>query len=232
MKTDTHLIKNLELDTVMIALCCVGLVLMDFVILREFFSVSILKVPASLIVKTATPQESPLSGRVVKPICSDAPVGWAFKCATEMSYSYIWKEKAGKRWTVCIRIDSANVRLSLPIEVFLPVDPPLRIEHHSKGHVLICERVYQDAESYARSSLNSVFRRTYIGEGETVDEAGANAVALATSEFAEMYKEQTQSKAQDISDLYDFLDVKQTDSYKASVERAFQTLKSGQVRRL
>ncbi|MBX9670372.1 MAG: hypothetical protein K2X93_22420 [Candidatus Obscuribacterales bacterium] len=231
MKTFNHLLRNFEWDTAMILLCFIGLVLMDFVVLRDFFSVSIVRVPVNLIVKTSTPEQSP-SVRVIKPLCADGPVTWTFKCATEMSYSYLWKEKTGNRWTVCIRIDSANVRLSLPIEIYLPIDPPVRLEQHSKGHVLICEQVYQDAENYARSNLNSVFHRTYIGEGDTVDEAGANAVGIATAEFAEAYKEQTQTKAQDISDLYDFLELKRPESYKTSVESAVAALRKGRVRRL
>lgn len=231
MKTFRQLKNKFSWDTVLITLCCAGLILMDFVVLSEFFAVTIVKVPVYLVVKTATPQRN-TKDKVIKPVCSDSPVSWTFKCATEMGYTYVWKEKTGDRWSVCIRIDSAHVRLSLPIIVYLPINPPSRLEQHSKGHVLVCEQVYEDAESYARTALYSVFRRTYTGEGETVDEAGAKAVALATSEFATMYEEQTQAKAQDISDLYDFLEVKQADPYKVSVQRAFETLKKSQGRRL
>jgi hypothetical protein len=214
-----------------VAAFVLGLIFMASITLfRESLSVSIDKMLPTVDLKRT--EETIESKDISKRICTDAGVSWTFKCETQMKYSCLERAKLGNGWTVTIRIEEISMRLSLPITMTLPVKSPLRLQQHNEGHVIICKRVYANAEQYAKEASYPIFKRTYTADGQTVDEACANAVGVANNELIEGYKQKSQLQTQSISDTYDLLELSRPPSFEHSVEKAVELSKAGQGRRL
>ncbi len=164
--------------------------------------------------------------------CKDAKVEWSYTCATQMDYSLLEQQKTGNKWLARIKIDSVHARLWLPIKTILPENAITALKEHEIGHVEICKRVYEDSDKFARAAIEMVLKRTYSGEGDTLDEAISNAVKMAGADINNEYQPHTQAVAQDVSEIYDFLQLKKGATPEQSIEEAFETYKSGKPRRL
>ncbi len=221
-----------DLASSLIALCSVILSLMLFAIVRDQLAVSIEVLIPDVRTKVVGPVGNPHRDGRLNPMCSDARVNWVYNCESEMSYSYVDKQKLGNKWLVTIRIEGVLLRLSLGIDAALAKDAPARLDQHNEGHVLICKTIYKDAEKFGRAAVAPVLRRTFTGEGDTVDEASAQAVSEAAGEIANRYKEDLQVKTQDVTEIYDFLEINEPKSVKNSIEQAFQLHSAGKTRRL
>ena len=232
LKNSIHQISPQGIETFLISCCSVVLSLMLFAVVKEHFAVVIEKYEPFVQVRTSTVSPKPRT-KTLEPMCFDSGVSWTFKCESEMDYSFLSQQKQGDKWFVSIHIDHVFVKLTLPIE--LPPDKQkssIRLDQHNTGHVLLCKRVYIDAEKIAREAIAPVMKRTYTGEGDTLDEAAAQAVAFATRELTEAYSSKTQQVAQDMSDIYDFIELKRPPSFENSIEEAVSTYQRGKSRRL
>lgn len=233
-----RLLKNIlsqlssqDKETFLIFCGSIVLSCMLWAVVKEQFAITIETYEPFVEMKASTASPKPRT-KTLEPLCFDGGVAWTFKSESEMSYSFVSKQKQGDRWSVTIHIERVFLKLTLPIEVTTAKNSSARLDQHNKGHILICKTVYADAEKFAREAIGPVLKRTYTGEGDTVDEASAQAVGYATNELIEAYRAKTQTTAQDISDIYEFIELTQPGSYEKSVEKAIQTYQSGKARRL
>lgn len=162
-----------------------------------------------------------------------ALTSWKFDCVTSLKYSFEEKvQMSPKKWQVRIKITGAKLKLSLPINTYLPKDPTPHIVRHEEGHVTICRRIYADSAMYAKKAAEATFKRTYTGEGSTFEQACQHAAGIAANEIREEYKVNTSEKVSSISEIYDFLQSDKKVDPGKSVDEAFSLVAKGKSRRL
>lgn len=163
---------------------------------------------------------------------SEGLTKWEFKCPTEVDYQVVENVEDQGGSFVRVKVTGVRVNLSLPITVYLPESPSEELRVHEAGHVEICKRVYADAQSRAEEIARSLVGKVYSGTGADKTTACALAVNLPLIEFSGLYDSAIARKAQDLSEIYDYLD-KYTDiPEKDLVEKAFATYEEGHPRQL
>ncbi|MGD9681313.1 MAG: hypothetical protein AB7W16_09020 [Candidatus Obscuribacterales bacterium] len=163
---------------------------------------------------------------------SEGLTKWEFKCPTEVDYEVVEDVDDQGGSFVRVKVTGVRVKLSLPITVYLPENPSEELKVHEAGHVEICKRVYADGEAKAEEIARSLVGKVYSGTGADKTTACMLAVNLPLIEFSGLYDSAIARKAQDLSEIYDYLD-KYTDiPEKDLVEKAFATYEEGHPRQL
>lgn len=163
---------------------------------------------------------------------SQARTTWEFKCENEFSYDIEEKQAVESGFIVRLRIKRGRIKLTLPITVQLPESPSEHLKEHEAGHVEICKRVYADAGEAARAAAVTVLSRPYSGQGKTLDEACSKALRIASYELSSQYAEKISSKANAVSEFYDFLQNEDGAVPSDSVKRSFARMEFGHSRKL
>jgi hypothetical protein len=204
------------------------------VVLTDFSSVNIERYPARYETRWIKSSQTSLVPEVDhnRKICSACQVKWTFELKTELGYKVEEKEKFGNKWLVRLHIENAHIAMTLPIDVEVPASADERLKRHIVGHIDILKQVYDGGEKHVASAVRESMKRSYSGEGETVDEACAEAVRIATYEIAEAYQKNSNTVVQDIVEIYDLLQLKESAEPASSVEEAFRIYRSGGPRRL
>ena len=161
-----------------------------------------------------------------------AKTDWQYSNSTDFSYEFDRKEQFGDRWVVKLRPVSVRVNLALKIVEFLPKGAPETLLAHEQGHVDICKRIYGRAADGAREAARSAIGRSFGGEGATLDEACADAISDATDKIDEIYRLNTVVYTNDVSEIYDYLQLAPDALPKRSVDEAFETYAKGKPARL
>lgn len=157
---------------------------------------------------------------------------WEFKCPAEIDYSVVDKidDKGGS--FARVKVTGVRVKLELPITVWLPENPSESLKMHEDGHVEICRRVYSEAKGKARSMAQDIIGKVYSGTGANLESACSLAINIPMVEFSGRYETEVARKAQDISEIYDYLN-KYTDIADSElVEKAFATYEQGKPREI
>lgn len=162
-----------------------------------------------------------------------AITNWEFQVASSFDYTIKEKIETDRSWLIQLHIDKAKLKLGLDIEEILPQGASTRDEEIENAHAAICKRVFFTASKKALESGNSIFfNRTFSGEGKTVDEASAQALQIARSEFLQDYSKNTQEMVADIIEVYDFQMRKDGAKPFPTVEEAFKIYLSGRPRKV
>lgn len=163
---------------------------------------------------------------------SEGLTRWEFKCPTEIDYTVIEEVDDQGGSFVRLKVTGMRVNLSLPITVFLPENPSDELREHEAGHVEICRRVYAGGQAKAEELARTLVGKVYSGTGADRKSACALAVNLPLVEFSSLYETAVARKAQDVSEIYDYLD-KYTDIPESDlVEKAFSTYEEGKPRQV
>ncbi|PWU00126.1 MAG: hypothetical protein C5B53_04465 [Candidatus Melainabacteria bacterium] len=148
---------------------------------------------------------------------------WFFHCYTNFAYTLTDEQKSGTGTTVRITITKVNIKITLPIVMWIPKNAAQKVIDHEKGHVRICTRIYENAESAARDAATRVVGSNFQGQGDTVEAAYVEAVNKAAEEVCTTYRKNTADKADGVSKIYDDLTAGSTTlmSVDRSIDEAF-----------
>jgi len=106
-----------------------------------------------------------------------------------------------------VRVDSAAIRLSMPITVWLPKGVDDQVKAHEDGHKAIAEFFYKDADKAAREAAKGVVGREVEADGKDKNAAMRAALGKAAEEISQKYMAsvkdpcaQAQAKFDEITD--------------------------------
>jgi hypothetical protein len=128
---------------------------------------------------------------------------WLYSCNPDLSYSVDSEKTEGKLDFVTVRITKADINVSLLVTVLQAYSGPLH--SHENGHLEICQRIYNNAESIAEHSCALVIGKSFSASGETRAKAIENALSMARDEVCIDYSEKTSHIADLVSGKYDEL---------------------------
>lgn len=128
---------------------------------------------------------------------------WLYKCHPELSYDIESEKTEGKLEFTTVRITKADINVSLLVTVLQAYSGPLH--SHENGHLEICQRIYNNAESAAQDSCEHVLGKSFKGSGETRAKALEAALQQARDEVCIDYAGKTSHYADVVSGKYDEL---------------------------
>ena len=199
---------------------------MLFVVLSEGEPVSVSKAESTLETKRFDPDNPP-------PDVSKTFHGvtkWKFECPCEVKYKTLEKVDDNGGCFVRVKVTGMKANLALPIVMWMPDSPPEGLKEHEDGHVQICQRVYAEADKIAEEIAATMIGKEYSGTGATVEDATKFASGIAVVDFSNEFESRVAKKAQNISEIYDYL-ARFTDSKQSTlVEEAFKTYERGKPR--
>ena len=127
---------------------------------------------------------------------------WNFECRPVFTYDLKSAKETGNTTTATIVLRKADVNLSLIVTV-LQKQPEL--QSHERGHLQICERIYDNAETAAKASCEAAIGKTYSADGANQSVAVQKALQIAAQEICLQYKRRTHRVADLVSLKYDEL---------------------------
>jgi hypothetical protein len=161
-------------------------------------AVNVIKLPPAITNQTLKDPTSSL--KVI-----DAHTHWFFHCQCQLSYDLERNSSDHGTEKVTLKITAVEVKLSLPITICLPPNPDARLITHENGHVRICTDIYDHADEIASRLSQQVVGKSFEGSGATLDAACRQAVEHALQTITSGYREETVTKAQRISNIFDEL---------------------------
>lgn len=164
---------------------------------------------------------------------ADSRTVYDFVCHSELDYAIEDEAKiTNQNWQVRLKVTRAKVTLELPITVWLSQIIPNRRADFEDGHAKICTRVYVDAHEPATAACKKVIGRTFFGQGNDLESAGKQAIAIAEREIKQQYAEAVDTRVKDVFVIYDFYAPTWKQSADVLVDRALQEYEIGKPRRL
>lgn len=153
----------------------------------------------------------------------EALTSWSFGCTTDIAFDITQRDLIDPNYLVTIKPTSIKISLDAPIIIYISKNAPQEVVEHENSHVLICEKVYADAEKVATSSAKNVFDRSFQASGKTLKEACEKAVEAISDEVCQGYHLVTVEKINRVSEVLDDLELHLTDkpSHEELVEQAF-----------
>lgn len=135
----------------------------------------------------------------------EAHTDWVFACESDLGFHIESKDVSPGYAKVQLKITRVNLTLSLPIVIWAEKDARQSVIDHENGHVEICKRVYDDAEKSARLAADGIIGRTFMGQGDNLNDACKQALDLAMEDLHERYHKETLEVANRVSEAYDHL---------------------------
>jgi len=86
-----------------------------------------------------------------------------------------------------VRVDSANIRLTMPVTIWLPKGVDDHVKAHEEAHRAIAEFFYKDAEKAAREAAKGVVGRAVEADGPDKNAAMRAALGKAAAEISSKY---------------------------------------------
>ena len=131
---------------------------------------------------------------------------------------------------VRVKITNLKADLALPIVMWMPDNPPKGLKAHEDGHVLICRRVYEEADNTAREIAGELVGKVYSGDGRNLDDACKFASGVAAVAFSNEFEDKVAKKAQKVSEIYDYLAQFRKYEQDRLVDEAFKLYEKGKPR--
>jgi hypothetical protein len=105
--------------------------------------------------------------------------------------------------TVEVEIDTVDMKLDLPIDIWVMVNAPAKLAKHEEGHRQICEDYYRGCAAIARQLGQKMVGRKATGTGRSKQEAQDNAQQELLKELNHAYLNATRLHCRICQDLYD-----------------------------
>jgi hypothetical protein len=113
------------------------------------------------------------------------------------------KAGAGGGFAATIRVHRVQVKLSMPMTIWLPKNVDDHVKAHEEGHKQIAETFYKDADKTARQLANQMIGKAYEGKGATQQEALGDAVRVAYEELWVKYEAAVNTPCDRVQEIYD-----------------------------
>lgn len=218
---------NLEKNSIwLITGCTVALCFMIAVVVLGEKPVVITKTEPNLTMKRFDPDKPPPD---VSPTFHGV-TKWKFECPCKVRYKVLEQFNDGNGSFVRIEIEGINADLALPMTMWMPDKPPEGLKAHEDGHVLICEKVYSEADKDASDIASVLIRKRFSGNGKNFEDACKFASGIAVVEFTREYEQRVAKKAQNVSEIYDYLTQLRKYQQKELVDQAFKVYEAGKPR--
>lgn len=107
------------------------------------------------------------------------------------------------RYEVVISPVSATIKLSLPVDIWVPTGSPRKLVRHEEGHRMIHEAVYRDAGDLMRFHAALLKDSRYKGEGESYRGALKNAYRLIGEDLSDTYQRYVYEFSRSVGEEYD-----------------------------
>ncbi len=143
--------------------------------------------------------------KLIKEEGREAHTDWVFACESDLGFHVESKDVSPGYAKVQLKIIRVNLKLSLPIVIWAEKDARPSVIDHENGHVQICKRVYDDAEKSARLAADEIIGKTFMGQGDNLNDACKQALDLAMEDLHERYQKETLEVANRVSEAYDHL---------------------------
>lgn len=102
-----------------------------------------------------------------------------------------------------VEVDSVDMVLDLPIEIWVMNNAPKKLVAHEEGHRQICEDYYANAEVIARDLAKKMIGRKATASGRNRKEAQDKAQQQLLSELNQAYMAAVRGRARACQDIYD-----------------------------
>jgi hypothetical protein len=149
-----------------------------------------------------------------------------FKCVAVLQGSVVHHAMQGTDVVAEVRVESAEIKLSLDVAEWISVDGGKKILAHEDGHRLIAEHFYDRADESARQIARQLIGTTVTGSGPDSDEAAKNALDIASAHLVRDYMVEVRDKSDRVQQAYDEITqhgTNQVDEMMA-IEEALATL--------
>lgn len=213
-------------DFWMILIITVILIWMNYVVIAGGKPVEVSKAISTLEIKRFDPNNPPDDVSQT----FHGVTKWQFECPCRVSYKTLEKVDDSGGSFVRVKITNVKANLALPIVMWMPDNPPRGLKAHEDGHVLICQRVYEDADNTARAIAGNLIGNEYSGNGRNLDDACKFASGIAAVTFSNEFEEKVAGKAQKISEIYDYLAQFRKYEQDRLVDEAFKLYERGKPR--
>lgn len=154
----------------------------------------------------------------------EAITDWQFGCKTDFDFKVVEKCELGSEFLTSVRINKVTIELDAPVTVWISKKASKKVIQHENAHVLICRRVYLEAESTARAGAASALKYDIQGSGQTFEDALKNGLAKANQDICQYYHMNLVEKINRVSEVFDSLGDKNPDkSEEQLVDMAFKS---------
>lgn len=176
-----------------------------------------MKVETRFIEKLKPGEKSPLAA------CEEALTDWKFGCKTGFDFEIVDKSELADEFLVNVRIKKATISLDAPVTIWISSNASEDTKMHEDAHVLICRRVYGEAEKTALAGAERVVKKEFQGGGSSLEAAVKEGLSLASEEICRYYHMAMVEKINRVSEIFDRLDHDNPDKKDSElVELAFQ----------
>lgn len=128
-----------------------------------------------------------------------------FNLVVNFDVNIIESRKTDDGYVVVISPSQARIKLSLPINIWIPNGAPRKFLRHEKGHRFINETIYEDAHKLVRFHAETMGDSRYKGVGKSYDQALAFAYRLAAEDLNNAYRRYVYDYSMCVGDEYDRL---------------------------
>ncbi len=161
-------------------------------------AVTVKKHPAKINRHTFDPKRPPAALPKLAPTESGV-CQFEFTCNAGMS---VFVEQTGPN-AVEVEVDSVDVILDLPIDLWVMTNAPKQLVAHEEGHRQICEDYYRDADEIARGLAKKMIGRKASATGRSKQEAQEKAQTKLLTEFNTAYMTAVRVRCRAAQDIYD-----------------------------
>lgn len=176
-----------------------------------------MKVETRFIEKLKPGEKSPLSAD------QEALTDWQFGCKTAFDFEIVEKSELADEFLVNVKIKKATISLDAPVTIWISSKASEDTKVHEDAHVLICRRVYSEAEQTVLSGARRVIKKEFQGGGSTLEAAVKDGLSRASEEICRYYHMAMVEKINRVSEIFDTLDHDNPDKKDSElVELAFQ----------
>lgn len=133
----------------------------------------------------------------------DAYTLWFYHCFADIQMQPVDADDTIGASSAHFVVKSVQLRLSCPVNIWLPPNAPPMVRDHEQGHGDICKKIYLRAPAVAREAAQNILGKSYSGMGKNLAEARNVAMAAARDDIAQHFRSGVIEPADEISTLYD-----------------------------
>jgi hypothetical protein len=147
--------------------------------------------------------DKPPAGAVERDRNFDAYTLWFYHCFADIQMQPVDADDTIGASSAHFVVKNIQLRLSCPINIWLPRNAQAVVRDHEDGHSEICKKVYLLAPAVARKAAEDILGKSYSGMGANLAEAKQVAMSAAKEDIAQAFRSGVIERADEISVLYD-----------------------------